>query len=34
MMLYFVFEHLECNLYHIIKDRQKLLPEAIVKNFT
>lgn len=31
--LYFVFEYLDCNLYQIMKDRDKLLPEAKIRNW-
>ena len=30
--LYFVFEFLEMNLYQLCKDREKLFPEAKVRN--
>ena len=32
--LFFVFEYLECNLYHVIKDRDRLLPEHKIRNWT
>ncbi|KAF2316102.1 hypothetical protein GH714_041069 [Hevea brasiliensis] len=32
-ILYFVFEYMECNLYQLIKDREKLLSEAEVRNW-
>ncbi|XP_076462531.1 serine/threonine-protein kinase dyf-5-like [Babylonia areolata] len=31
-LLYFVFEFMKENLYQLIKDRDKLLPEAVVRN--
>mmetsp|Transcript_41978 Transcript_41978/g.50881 ORF Transcript_41978/g.50881 Transcript_41978/m.50881 type:complete len:472 (-) Transcript_41978:1036-2451(-) len=31
--LYFVFEFMDCNLYQMIKDRDKLLPEAKIRNW-
>eukprot|EP00242_Pyramimonas_sp_CCMP2087_P018443 CAMPEP_0198204824 /NCGR_PEP_ID=MMETSP1445-20131203/8296_1 /TAXON_ID=36898 /ORGANISM="Pyramimonas sp., Strain CCMP2087" /LENGTH=467 /DNA_ID=CAMNT_0043876887 /DNA_START=528 /DNA_END=1927 /DNA_ORIENTATION=+ len=31
--LYFVFEYMDCNLYQLIKDRDKYLPEAKVRNW-
>jgi len=30
--LYFVFEHLDGNLYELMKDRDKLFPEAKIRN--
>ncbi|GLJ15405.1 hypothetical protein SUGI_0252900 [Cryptomeria japonica] len=27
-ILYFVFEYMECNLYHLMKDKVKLFPES------
>lgn len=32
-ILYFVFEYMECNLYQLMKDRQKLFSEAEVRNW-
>ncbi|XP_019058475.1 PREDICTED: cyclin-dependent kinase F-4 isoform X2 [Tarenaya hassleriana] len=32
-ILYFVFEYMECNLYQLLKDRQKLFAEAGIKNW-
>lgn len=32
-VLYFVFEYMECNLYQLIKDREKLFSEAEVRNW-
>ncbi|KAF4391820.1 hypothetical protein F8388_017415 [Cannabis sativa] len=32
-ILYFVFEYMECNLYQLIKDRQKLFSEAEIRNW-
>uniref|UniRef100_A0A2P2MHS9 cyclin-dependent kinase n=1 Tax=Rhizophora mucronata TaxID=61149 RepID=A0A2P2MHS9_RHIMU len=32
-ILYFVFEYMECNLYQLIKDREKLFSEAEVRNW-
>ncbi|CAD7703563.1 unnamed protein product [Ostreobium quekettii] len=32
--LYFVFEFLECNLYQLMKDRSKLIPESRIRNWT
>jgi len=32
-ILYFVFEYMECNLYHLIKDRVKLFSEAEIRNW-
>ncbi|XP_010530391.1 PREDICTED: cyclin-dependent kinase F-4-like [Tarenaya hassleriana] len=32
-ILYFVFEYMECNLYQLLKDRQKLFAEADIKNW-
>jgi protein kinase len=32
-ILYFVFEYMECNLYQLMKDRQKLFAEADIKNW-
>ncbi|CAK7355997.1 unnamed protein product [Dovyalis caffra] len=32
-ILYFVFEYMECNLYQLIKDREKLFAEADVRNW-
>ncbi|XP_058188999.1 cyclin-dependent kinase F-4-like isoform X1 [Rhododendron vialii] len=32
-ILYFVFEYMECNLYHLIKDRGKLFSEAEIRNW-
>ena len=31
--LFFVFEFLECNIYHLIKDRDKCLPESRIRNW-
>jgi male germ cell-associated kinase len=31
--LYFVFEFLDCNLYQVMKDRDKLLPESRIRNW-
>eukprot|EP01018_Ginkgo_biloba_P007416 Gb_12807 [translate_table: standard] len=31
--LYFVFEYMECNLYQLMKDKDKLFPEAKVRNW-
>ena len=31
--LFFVFEFLECNIYHLIKDRDKYLPESRIRNW-
>eukprot|EP01029_Cantina_marsupialis_P005446 TRINITY_DN1590_c0_g1_i4.p1 TRINITY_DN1590_c0_g1~~TRINITY_DN1590_c0_g1_i4.p1 ORF type:complete len:316 (+),score=50.82 TRINITY_DN1590_c0_g1_i4:68-1015(+) len=31
-MLYFVFEFMECNLYEVMKAREKLFPEARIRN--
>lgn len=31
--LFFVFEHMECNLYQLIKDRDKPFSEAKVRNW-
>ena len=31
--LFFVFEYLECNLYQMIKDRDRLLPEHKIRNW-
>ncbi|EFJ11811.1 hypothetical protein SELMODRAFT_125712 [Selaginella moellendorffii] len=31
--LFFVFEYMECNLYQMMKDRQKLFPEAKIRNW-
>lgn len=31
--LYFVFEYMECNLYQIIKDKDKLFPESKIRNW-
>lgn len=31
--LFFVFEFLEGNLYEVMKDREKLFPEAKIRNF-
>jgi male germ cell-associated kinase len=31
--LYFVFEFLDCNLYQVVKDRDKLLPESRIRNW-
>ena len=31
--LYFVFEYLDCNLYQVMKDRDKLLPESRIRNW-
>ena len=31
--LFFVFEYLECNIYHLIKDRDKYLPESRIRNW-
>eukprot|EP00892_Ulva_mutabilis_P003352 jgi/Ulvmu1/1389/UM011_0117.1 len=31
--LYFVFEFLDCNLYQVMKDRDKTIPEARVRNW-
>ena len=31
--LYFVFEFLDCNLYQVMKDRDKLLPETRIRNW-
>uniref|UniRef100_A0A0B7AFF1 non-specific serine/threonine protein kinase n=1 Tax=Arion vulgaris TaxID=1028688 RepID=A0A0B7AFF1_9EUPU len=33
-MLYFVFEFMKENLYQMMKDRDKLLPESVVRNIT
>lgn len=32
--LFFVFEFLECNIYHLIKDRDKYLPESRIRNWS
>ncbi|ESQ55462.1 hypothetical protein EUTSA_v10027028mg [Eutrema salsugineum] len=32
-ILYFVFEYMECNLYQLMKDRQKLFSEADIRNW-
>ncbi|XP_009794518.1 cyclin-dependent kinase F-4-like [Nicotiana sylvestris] len=32
-ILYFVFEYMECNLYHLMKDRPKLFLESEVRNW-
>ncbi|KAF8115096.1 hypothetical protein N665_0030s0134 [Sinapis alba] len=32
-ILYFVFEYMDCNLYQLMKDRQKLFTEAVIKNW-
>ncbi|CAN0913256.1 Cyclin-dependent kinase F-4 [Linum grandiflorum] len=32
-VLYFVFEYMECNLYHLIKDRSKLFSEAEIRDW-
>ncbi|KAH1234557.1 Cyclin-dependent kinase F-4 [Glycine max] len=32
-ILYFVFEYMECNLYQLMKDREKLFSEAEVRNW-
>ncbi|KAI4327976.1 hypothetical protein L6164_020377 [Bauhinia variegata] len=32
-ILYFVFEYMECNLYQLMKDREKLFPEGQVRNW-
>ncbi|WOG90012.1 hypothetical protein DCAR_0209253 [Daucus carota subsp. sativus] len=32
-ILYFVFEYMECNLYQLMKDRQKLFSETEVRNW-
>ena len=32
--LFFVFEFLECNIYHLIKDRDKYFPESRIRNWT
>ncbi|KAJ4829425.1 hypothetical protein Tsubulata_006620, partial [Turnera subulata] len=32
-ILYFVFEYMECNLYQLIKDKEKLFPESEVRNW-
>ncbi|KAG6687996.1 hypothetical protein I3843_11G101800 [Carya illinoinensis] len=32
-ILYFVFEYMECNLYQLMKDREKLFSEAGVRNW-
>ncbi|PON44799.1 Serine/threonine protein kinase [Parasponia andersonii] len=32
-ILYFVFEYMECNLYQLMKDRQKLFSEAEIRNW-
>ncbi|CAN8274517.1 unnamed protein product [Cochlearia groenlandica] len=32
-ILYFVFEYMECNLYQLMKDRQKLFSEAGIRNW-
>ncbi|XP_050235466.1 cyclin-dependent kinase F-4 [Mercurialis annua] len=32
-ILYFVFEYMECNLYQLIKDKEKKFPEAEVRNW-
>ncbi|XP_010056182.2 cyclin-dependent kinase F-4 [Eucalyptus grandis] len=32
-ILYFVFEYMECNLYHLMKDREKLFSEAEIRNW-
>lgn len=32
-VLYFVFEYMECNLYQLMKDREKLFTEAEVRNW-
>ena len=32
--LFFVFEFLECNLYQLMKDRTKLLPESRIRNWS
>jgi len=31
--LYFVFEYMECNLYQLMKDNDKLFPESKVRNW-
>ncbi|KAK9804718.1 hypothetical protein WJX72_001769 [[Myrmecia] bisecta] len=31
--LYFVFEYLDCNLYQVVKDRDKLMPESRIRNW-
>jgi protein kinase len=30
---YLVFEFLECNLYEIMKDRQKYFAESVLRNY-
>ncbi|XP_057448746.1 cyclin-dependent kinase F-4-like isoform X2 [Lotus japonicus] len=32
-ILYFVFEYMECNLYHLMKDREKLFSEGEIRNW-
>ncbi|XVE57322.1 hypothetical protein DITRI_Ditri04bG0081900 [Diplodiscus trichospermus] len=32
-ILYFVFEYMECNLYQLMKDREKLFSEAEIRNW-
>ncbi|GKV10581.1 hypothetical protein SLEP1_g21923 [Rubroshorea leprosula] len=32
-ILYFVFEYMECNLYQLMKDREKLFSESVVRNW-
>ncbi|KAI4314557.1 hypothetical protein L6164_027452 [Bauhinia variegata] len=32
-ILYFVFEYMDCNLYQLMKDREKLFPEGQVRNW-
>ncbi|OMO87895.1 hypothetical protein CCACVL1_08707 [Corchorus capsularis] len=32
-ILYFVFEYMECNLYQLMKDREKLFSEADIRNW-
>ncbi|XP_031377270.1 cyclin-dependent kinase F-4 [Punica granatum] len=32
-ILYFVFEYMECNLYQLIKDRERLFSEAEIRNW-
>jgi protein kinase len=31
--MYLVFEFLECNLYEIMKDRQKYFAESVLRNY-
>ncbi|KAL4343973.1 hypothetical protein AHAS_Ahas11G0131900 [Arachis hypogaea] len=32
-ILYFVFEYMECNLYQLMKDREKMFSEGEVRNW-